>query len=165
MNLGDYIIDQKDKNWSELLAPWAPILPQKFTVFLINRFGDVFMIYEDESVHMLDVSVCTVSQIAENRNDFADKMNIDKNANDWLMIPLVDQCVAAGMKPSATQCYSYRISPLLGGGYSSYNIALIALAEHYAFHADLYRQTKDLPDGSKVKIVIENAASSTFQKP
>jgi hypothetical protein len=155
MRLEDYIIDQAGKNWSELLAPWASLVPERFTLFVVNRFGDAFMIFEDRSIHMLDVGAYTVTKVAEDREDFADKMDQDDNANNWLMISLVDSCVAAGLEPSGAQCYGFKIPPILGGEYSVQNVALISLAQHYAFHADIYRQTKDLRHGSRVNLVIK----------
>ena len=43
---------------------------------------------------------------------------------------------------------------MLGGQYDLDNAVPISLSEHYAFLADMYAQTKDLPDGTKVKMVV-----------
>jgi hypothetical protein len=55
MNIRDYLIEQSAKDWGELLSGWLGVLPASFTGWLVNRFGDVFAVFEDGSVHMLDV--------------------------------------------------------------------------------------------------------------
>lgn len=37
------------------LRDWAWLLPSTLTVWLINRFGDLFVVLDDGTVHMLDV--------------------------------------------------------------------------------------------------------------
>jgi hypothetical protein len=55
MNIKDYLIDQSGKDWQELLCGWAEILPPVFTIWLVNRFGDVILVTDDGSVHLLDI--------------------------------------------------------------------------------------------------------------
>jgi hypothetical protein len=76
---------------------WAELLPQTFTMWLVNRFGDAFIIAEDGSVHHLDITGGTLHRLADTRDQFALLMDVPQNANNWLMIPLVDHCVRLGM--------------------------------------------------------------------
>ncbi len=154
MNVQDYLIEQSGKDWGELLSGWAGTLPASFTVWLVNRFGDVFAVFEDGSVHMLDVGTGMVRRLADSRDDFATQIDAGDNANNWLMTPLVDQCVAAGVTLSEDQCYGYKIPPILGGKYAVENVAPTNLSVHYSLLADIYRQTKDLPDGTRIKAVV-----------
>jgi hypothetical protein len=155
VNVGNYLIDQSGKNWPELLSGWVPPLPSGFTVWLVNRFGDVFAVFDDESVHMLDLGTGVLARVADNRADFADKIDLGDNANDWLMIPLVDQCVAAGVVLREDQCYGYKVPPLLGGAYTMENIEPTNLSVHYSLMSDVWRQTKDLPESTKVRLVVK----------
>jgi hypothetical protein len=154
VNVNDYLIDQAGFDWQAMLAGWADILPETFTMWLVNRFGDVFIIAEHGSVHHLDIAGRTLHRVADNRDQFADLIDVPQNANKWLMIPLVDQCVKLGMSLSQRQCHGFKIPPLLGGAYEPRNVAPVDLVENYAFLADIWSQTKDLPDGSPVKLVI-----------
>ena len=70
------------------------------------------------------------------------------------MIPLVDQCVKLGMSLEVGQCYGFKVPPLFGGDYDPENIAPIDLAQNYAFLADIWSQTKDMPNGTQVRLVI-----------
>jgi hypothetical protein len=156
LKLSDYLIDQSGKDWPVMLGGWCPPLPESFTLWLVNRFGDVFAVFEDGSVNMLDVGHGTLSRVADDREDFARKVDLDDNAEEWLMLGLVNKCREAGLTLLDNQCYGYKTPPVLGGEYAVDNVFSISLAEHYSFLSDLYRQTKDLPDGSRVEIVVRN---------
>jgi hypothetical protein len=156
MNINDYLIDHEGKDWRVLLSGWAELLPSSFNVWLVNRVGDVFAELDDGSIHLLDIEAGTFKRIAGNREHFANEIETGQNANNWLLIPLVDRCVAAGLVLGADQCYAYKMPPILGGEYAVGNVATVDLAEHYSFLGDLWRQTKAWPDGTRVKIVIDH---------
>jgi hypothetical protein len=152
VNINDYLIDQRGKDWAKLLSVWSGLLPEYFTLWLVNRFGDLFVVLDDGSVHMLDVGHASLKRLADSRDQFAELLDVDNNANTWLMIPLVDKCVRAlpALKPS--QCYGYKNPPLLGGKYAVENCAALEIAEHYSFLAHIHEQTKDLPEGAQVRL-------------
>jgi hypothetical protein len=138
------------------LAGWADILPPEFTVWLVNRFGDVVAVLNDDSVHLLDIGVGTFERVADNRGHFSELLDLGDNANRWLMIPLVDQCVEAGLMLRSNQCYGYKTPPVLGGEYVVANVAPVSLAENYARLSDFWHQSRDLPDGTRVRLVIKS---------
>ena len=152
MNLHDYLIDQAEKPWSEWLSGWADVLPPVFTLWLVNRFGNVFVVMADDSVHLLDLEVGTLDRIADHREHCATLLKECDNASQWLMTPLVDACVAAGITLGPHQCYGFKLPPLLGGRYEIDNVYPAELTERYGFMADLFRQTKDLPDGTEAEL-------------
>lgn len=150
----DYIIDHSNVDWPGMLSPWHRLLPQDFTVWLMNRYGDLFVVMDDSSVWMFDVGCGTFERLAISRDDFCNQLEIDENRNNWLMVPLIDRLVAAGMLLGSGQCYGYTISPVLGGDYSVENTFVIPIEEHYSFNADLHEQIRDLPDGTPIKFKV-----------
>lgn len=155
MDINDYLIEQSGKDWAALLRDWMPPLPASCTLWLVNRFGDAFVVSDDDgSVQMLDVGAGTLTRVADNRSHFAGLLDIDGNADNWLMISLVDECRKAGMSLDAGQCYGFKIPPVLGGKYALSNVEPTDLAVHYSMLADIYKQTKDLPDGTPIKAVV-----------
>jgi hypothetical protein len=157
MNVQDYLIDQEGKDWAALLSDWGILLPPSFTVWLVNRMGDVFVVFDDDSVNLLDVGNGMIERVADNREHFAVLIDQGDNAEDWLLISLVEACVGAGLELSPNQCYGFKLPPILGGSYAVENIVPTDLSVHYSFLADICRQTKDLPDGTKVRIVVAKA--------
>ncbi len=150
MELRDYLIDQKDKDWPELLSEWMPALPEKFTIWLVNCLGDVFFVLEDGSVHMLDIGSGEVARLANSREEFGEKIGQGDNAENWLLISLVDQCVAAGMRLGPEECYGFKVPPVLGGKYEPSNLEPTDLAIHYSLLGQIHEQTKDLPAGAQI---------------
>lgn len=155
LTVEDYLIDQSGKDWSALLSGWSTVLPSSFTVWLVNRFGDAFLVFEDGSVHMLDVGIGKIERVADSRDHFCDQIDINDNTDLWLLTNLVDRCIANGLVLTHNQCYGYKIPPILGGKYVFENVAPIDLSAHYSFLADIFRQTKDLPNGTQVKVIVK----------
>lgn len=153
MDINDYTIPQAGKDWRALLSGWLSALPPSFTLWFVNRFGDLFLVFEDGSVHQLDVGLGRLKRLGDDRRTFNARLALRENANDWLMVPLVDACVAAGLTLSSSQCYGYKLAPILGGAYRVSNVQPVELAAHYSQLADLYRQTKHLPDGTPFRIL------------
>ena len=140
MHLNDYTIDSAELDWAQLLANWAPPLPESLAVWFANRFGDIFVIPEYGSVQLLDIQTGMVRKIAEGRDDFAERIDSENNAREWLLMPLVDRCMASGLTVSANQCYGFKIPPILGGSYENDNIVVKDMVEHYPFMADSRRK-------------------------
>ena len=155
MSINDYLIDHEAVDWGKVLTTWHWLLPREFTVWLMNRFGDLFIVFDDGTVHVLDVGAGTLEKVAESREDFREKIDQPGQANNWLMIPLVDSLVTAGLRPAAGECYSYRQLPVLGGDYTVENTVLKAIALHYAAFGPIHKRIKDLPDGTPVRFKIE----------
>jgi hypothetical protein len=170
MELANYIIDHQNVDWPTVLADWVWLLPEELTVWLMNRYGDLFLVFNDGTVHMLDIGRGTVEQLAENRNDFALKIDEDDNVSDWLMVPLVDRLIEAGKGVHIGQCYSFIIPPILGGEYTVENTAILSITEHYSVYASIHQQIKDLPDGTQIVLKVKtnlhptNASSSPPDK-
>jgi hypothetical protein len=153
--LQDYTIDHRGFDWPDLLAPWAWLLPRELTVWIMNRFGDLFLVMTDGSVHMLDVGGGSLKRIADSRDNFALRIDEGDNANDWLMIPLVDQLVQAGRRLQVGECYSYWQLPLLGGDYTLENTRVVTIDHHYKAFGPIHEKLKDVPDGTRVELKVE----------
>lgn len=161
MSLQDYIIDHRDIDWPPVLKEWSWLLPRKFNVWLMNRYGDLFIELDDGPIHMLDISGGTFEKVAASREDFATLIDEGDNANQWLMIPLIDRLVEAGRLLKDGQCYSYIRPPLVGGDYTVENTSIVPIAEHFGVYASIHQQLKDVPDGTEVVIETINMPRSS----
>lgn len=156
MNINDYLIDQQGKDWPRLLRPWMPPLPASFTLWLVNRFGDVFVVDDDGDgrVSLLDVGSGLFSKVADNRDHFAKLIDQGDNAHNWLLIPLVDRCREQGISLADNQCFTFILPPMLGGKYSVSNVAPIEIDVHYAFSAEIYKQNQGSIGNPKTRSVV-----------
>ena len=73
ISIRDYLIDQAGIDWSATLTPWSWLVPSEFTLWLVTRIADLFLVMPDGTVHMLDVGNGSLEKIAESREDFAAK--------------------------------------------------------------------------------------------
>ncbi|WP_435015951.1 T6SS immunity protein Tdi1 domain-containing protein [Tundrisphaera sp. TA3] len=135
MTVDDYLLDPDKPDWPKLLADWRPLLPYEFSIWLMNRFGDLFLVCVDHSVCWLDVSAGTLTLVADNWQDFSRKLDEGPNAEAWLRPDLVDQLVAAGHTLGPGQCYGLRIPTSGGGAYTVENCVVRPIAHHFVLLA------------------------------
>jgi len=155
MNVNDYLIDHTGIDWKEMLSDWFWLLPNQFTPWLVNRFGDIFFVCSDDTVHLLDTGTGQATKVAENRNHFCELIDKENNANEWLLIPLIDSLVEAGKKLIKNQCYSFITFPGLGGQYVPENVEVCDLSVHYSVSGQIFEKIKDIPDETKVQFEIK----------
>ena len=156
MDINDYLIDHRGFDWPTILGEWTWLLPGKeFTLWLMNRFGELFIVMDSGSVHLLHVCDGSVEKVAESRDDFCRLVDEDNNANDWFMIPFIDKLVAAGKLLKEGRCYSFVLPPVLGGEYTVENTSDLNVEEHFSVYSSIHHQIKDLPDGSRVQLKVE----------
>ena len=152
MTLDDYLLPSAGLDMGRILSCWAPLIPDGATVWLANQFGEPFLVSEDGSVHHFDPEGGAVEQVAESRDDFISLLGQEDNANQWFLIPLVEEARAAGMTLGPGQCYGFAQPTVLGGDYALSNVRVKTMDEYFAFLADLHAQIRDVPDGAQVEI-------------
>ena len=155
MKIHNYLIDCSRFDWPNLLTAWHWLLPSHFTTWLLNRFGDLFLVAEDGRVWRLRLDDGSFECLAESKNDFCDKTDDPEIANDWFMIPLADRLVNQGKMLKEGQCYAFIQLPILGGGYVVENIVVRDIAFQYAALGPIFEKLKDVPDGTKVEFTIK----------
>ena len=136
----------------EGLSAWSDLLPAEPRILRTNLFGDTFLVDAVGGVHMLERAACSISQIASSEEEFWRK--VLKDDDGWQLRPLVDECRRAGKVLEDGQCYAFRTPPLLGGEYILANVWIASWREWFAFTADLFEQTKNLPNGTSVQFRV-----------
>jgi hypothetical protein len=150
MSVQDYLIDHTHFDWPKLLVGWTWLLPPEFTVWLMNRFGDLFLVLPDDSVHLMDIGAGTLTKLADSQDDFYRKIDEGEHASHWLLVPLVDRLVATGVRPPPGFCYSYQVLPVLGGQPTSDNTHILGIVEHYLRCGAVHTKLRDTTARRKV---------------
>jgi hypothetical protein len=140
MDINDYLLPVEGTDWRALLVDWLPELPDRFTLWLVNRFGDLFFVLDDGTVCGLDVRSGRLTRLAGSREEFGALLDAGDHAEQWLQLSLVDACVAAGLVPAEGQCYGFRQPLHLGGAATAGNVEVLGLPVHYALLAELRRR-------------------------
>jgi hypothetical protein len=155
MNLSDYLVDCSKFDWQKLFASWRWLLPSEFTTWMMNRFGDLFLKTPVRRIHRLALDDGSLTVLAESREQFCDKLDEPGVANDWLLIPLVDQLVAGGKTLKEGECYAFIQIPMLGGDYVLENVVVRDVADQYSALGPIFEKLKDVPDGTQVSFEIK----------
>jgi hypothetical protein len=134
------------------LSAWSPIIPAAARVLRTNLFGDVFIVDESGSVHMLERAACSAQQIAPSEEDFWRQARDDPQG--WQLRPLVDECRRAAKALGDGECYAFSSLPVLGGSYAVENIWVASWEEWFSFTADVFEHIKGLPDGATVTFKV-----------
>lgn len=142
MNVNDYLIAPEGKDWGTLLSYWAPPLPPRFRLWLVNRLGDAFVVGENNAVLRLDVGIGTCVEVARDCDHFAKLLDTGNKADEWLKFAVVDGCRRAGMTLGHYECYGFKIPPTLGGRYEVSNLVPTNLAVHYSYQAYICKQNE-----------------------
>lgn len=152
--LDNYILDQTRFDWPEILKSWSWLIPAEFTVWIVNRFGDLFIVLEDGQVFQLRMDDGKFERLAASKDEFCTKIDKNGNASEWLYIPLVDELVAEEINLTDSQCYGFVQYPVVGGDYVAKNVKPISVAEYISFMGEFYEKIKDFPDGANVELKI-----------
>ncbi len=150
----DYLIDQVGLDFQRMFENWSWCLSGSFTVWLITRFGDLFITQDDGSIWWLRLDDGSYTRVATSKEEFLSQID-DGVANDRLMIPLVDRLVAAGKVLKEKECYAFVQLPILGGDYVVENVVVRDLAFQYAALGPIFEKIKDLPDGTRFGFEIK----------
>jgi hypothetical protein len=153
--MNQYLLPPIEREWSSLLENWDWLLPDSFGAWLVNRFGDLFLVLDDGAVALLDINAGTLTRIAEHQDDFFEKLQVGDNAKIWLYLPLVDALIAAGINSdSAEMVYAFNKPILLGGSFTPDNVRITDYTEHLAFTGDLAEQLHEVPDGAEIGLKV-----------
>jgi hypothetical protein len=132
------------------LGVWSKLA--EYTPLGLNCFGEIFLRDEVGKVFFFDISENKLEKIAENEDEFHDRLIEDSDG--WLLRPLVDACRDVNLRPETGECYAFRIPPVLGGAYDCDNIWVARISEWHAFMRDMCMQIKDYPDGTTIELRI-----------
>ncbi|HEX3385660.1 MAG TPA: T6SS immunity protein Tdi1 domain-containing protein [Mucilaginibacter sp.] len=151
----DFIIDISEVDLDGIFDAWKWRLNEMCKIILISKMGDVFLLGNDEAIYWLGIDIGGVlKKIANNIQDFNSRLDIYDNIDNWFLPGLVEQIVCAGIHLNGNQVYSFKKLPVLGGDYSLNNIEPTDISIHFYLTGQICEQIKDLPNRTKVKIVI-----------
>jgi hypothetical protein len=134
------------------LSQWSPLVPEGAHIFCTNLFGDAFLVDPAGAVHMLSRGGASVERVASSEEEFRQRLVADEEG--WQLRPLADRCADAGKTLGEGQCYAFTRPPFLGGDYKVDNVWVASWREWFGLTADLYNQTRDLPEGAQVRINV-----------
>src|SRR5689334_11351736 len=135
-------VDLSGQSSDDLLSEWHWLVPAPLQLRMVSALGDAFLESPDGAIHWLDVAAAELTQIADSKSEFDELRQIPENAEQWFMPQLVGDLLATGQRLQPGQCFSYKISPSLGGAFEPSNFEVCNLSVHFAAMGRIQAQVK-----------------------
>ena len=150
-----YTCELSESDLTELRASWAWLLPREFELVVVSALGDAFIRCNDGKVLWLNTGTGELSEVGESEALFWASAQGDSGLN-WFMPKLLTELYRAGKTRRDGECYTYAILPVFAEGkYEEWNFKAVPACDHFAMTGKIHREIGDLPDGSKVRIVVD----------
>jgi hypothetical protein len=137
---------------ASLLAEWSWRVPENYRPLLLSLFGDWFLVDPEGRVHMFDLLSCELCEIAASETEFFVKLETKEQRREWLRSHLVEAAEQAGIQRSASQCFAFRMPPIIGGKFALSNVVPWDFAKYQIGTSKVLQQVADLPLGTRVVI-------------
>jgi hypothetical protein len=149
------INDAETLDSERLLSEWRWLCPQPLTVIGRNAFGDLFLRDKVGNVHLLNVGSGELSLIAASVSEFTELAGSPEKQEEWFAEAAVKKAEERGLVPGPQQCVGFS-TPVVFAQSDGLDSAYVAdLYEHVGFLGDIHRQISTLPDGAKVRLVVQ----------
>lgn len=120
--------------------------------FLINRFGFMFFVGDDNKVKYLDIMGGSIRQLDYSKDDFLKALDETSEMNLYLFTKMYERLKKRCGKLKADQIYALEVPLIVGGSISETNFSVSSLPSAVSVSGQLLNQLKYLPDGAQVKI-------------
>ena len=146
----DLTIDLSALDVQDLLSDWRWCVPADYTPIQMTKFGDWFFADPQGRVHMLDIIEGTLQEVAPSLTAYNTLKNTADKHTEWFLDGFVFRCVGAGLVLGPTQCYGWRLHPLIGGKFEFENIQVFSLSVYQSLMGQITRQCRGLKPGDPI---------------
>jgi hypothetical protein len=144
-----------DLDVERLLSEWRWLCPNQMKLVARNVYGDLFLCDSSGCIFWLDVGSAWFKKVADCECDFRELAQTVAKKEEWFAESEVSAAAARGLKPSTLQCIGFKTPVVFEESASVPDNAYVAdLYECVSFLGDLSHQLADVPDGSRVKLIV-----------
>ncbi len=151
----DLKVDFSYIDLKRITESWDWLIGNDKTPILVSSIGDIFLEDINGKCYWLNVGEGIIEKVAEDKIEFKEKLNNNEIVSEWFLVELVAELKKEGLELTEKKLYGYKKLPVLGGEYEPENFELTDIEVHFELSGQIHKQIKDLPDGTKVKIVNE----------
>ncbi len=153
-------LDVDGLSGEQLLEEWRWLCPGKLRLIAVDAFADLFFEDSECAVSRLDTTIARFDRIAGSAEEFVRLTESSENRKKWFCEDVAVALNEQGFDPAKGKCIGYK-TPIVfaeGTGHAS-NVYIADLYEYVWFLGDLHFQMKDVPDGGKVRLVVDRKPS------
>lgn len=144
-----------------LLSEWRGLCPAGMSLLARNVFGGLFVQDKTGSVFWLNTSVGKLTKVASSKVEFLKAAESDEKRREWFVEQEAVAYANRGLIPNSFQCIGFGVPAIFKEGGTPDTAFIADIHEHVSFLGDLHQQIANLPDGSKVRLVIGPKPSSS----
>jgi hypothetical protein len=136
-------------------AAWGFVGLDPESIVDTNAFGNILVRDVSDRYWRICPEELSCQLVAPSSNDFRRLRSSAEFERDWQMQHLVALARSKFGFLTEGRCYCLKIPAVLGGAYDVENLATITLLELVAASGAIAVQIGDLPDGARVRLVVE----------
>jgi len=156
MNVDDLTVKFSNVLAYKLTENWTWLIGTDKIPGIVSAIGNMFLKDTNEKIFWLDVGQGKFEIVCDRLQDFEEKLKNIEQVNERYMIDLTTALRLFGKELNDGQLYSYKKLPIIGGDYTVDNFEPTDIEVHFCFAGQIFRQIKDLLDGTiidKIKFV------------
>ena len=143
-------------NVDRLLSEWRWLCPAEMALVARTAFGDLFLRDQAGAVFWLNTAVGKLSQVATSEAEFRNAVETTDKRDEWFAEADVRAFADRGLIPTPSQCIAFSTPLIFAEAGSSNTPYLVDIYECVSLLGDINRQVSELPDGSKVRLRVNN---------
>lgn len=155
IKFSDLTKDISEINEDEIFSDWTWLVGQPKKVLIVTKFGDLFFTDMNDEVYWLDTGAGLVTKVAESIEHFEETAKDKEKFTEWFLTDLYLQLQEQEILLQDNEVYSFQTLPILGGRYSADNFKPTDISVHFAITGQICENLKDIPDGTKIKLKID----------
>jgi hypothetical protein len=151
-------VDVRNISLDRLLRDWCWLCSEQYQLVDINDFGDLFLRLPSGKVGMLDLQEGRLVDIAPSVEEFDAARQLNSNHRDCYFDDVSQQLQDRGLRLEEGKIFGYK-TPLCfkESAERSDNIYVADIYEYVSFMGTVHKQINDLPEGAKVRLVVEKS--------
>lgn len=120
---------------------------------LVTAFADIFLSASD-GIWFLDTIEGNLKRVFDTREQLDQALATEEGQDKYLLSPFIDRAVRDGKSLSESQCYDFKLHPIVGGEVAYENIERMDFMVALNIRGQLHEQVQHMPPGTKISGVI-----------
>jgi len=137
----------------DICSDWQWLLNDLYSPMMVTLSGDMILTDKDCAVSWLDTGTGQLTRIADNSFHFFTAVKDIDNIDKWFLASTVLDLMESGLILKENEVYSYKIMPIMNGGYALTNFDATHISVHFSMTGQICRQLQNVPNGTKINKV------------